>query len=174
VSTRKLGSIGDVNPIKYGGGYVLSDDDSPEGWIEYVDGLEALADGGYYPGIRAWEIDLDNPDHLALKITVYRVPLYRLRRETTTDDDGTEVTRVMPREWYLRYLRSVASCVGSTERALVDSLCAENPCERASAYQDLAAYFGWHEFDSYPLELTLGELIERWRTLVDLEETDDE
>lgn len=36
---RKLGSIGDVNPIEYGGGYVF-EDKGQQPWIEYTYGLE--------------------------------------------------------------------------------------------------------------------------------------
>jgi hypothetical protein len=155
---RKVRTVGDVNPIEHGGGYVLTDDDSPEGWIEYSEGISDDDD--------AWDIDLDDPDTLArVKVTLYRVGLDRLRRETETDDEGNETTRIMPREWFLKDLGSVASYVGSSVRTLVDSLCSDDPCVRASVYQDLASYHGWQNFDSDPLELTLGELVERWKDL---------
>lgn len=43
-SKRKIGSLGDVNPIEYGGGFVFkSPGDTP--WIEYTDGLSDGAEG---------------------------------------------------------------------------------------------------------------------------------
>lgn len=40
---RKLGEIGDVNPIEYGGGFVFGGDPGSGGpWVEYVYGLDEV------------------------------------------------------------------------------------------------------------------------------------
>lgn len=140
MSPRKLGTLGDVNPIEHGGGYILSAPNSGI-WAEYFHGLDC--DG------KAWQIDLDNPEHLKREVTVYRVDLERTGKAFRSSYDWVD--------W-----EAVAETCGQVvaEYAAPKLKTAQL---RARALEDAAGYFGWHEFDHYPLALTLGELIERWK-----------
>lgn len=134
---RSRGSIGDVNPIKYGGGYILSRA-GESSWVEYFEGLEGLDECG----------DLDDSKVLAQTVTLYRVDLERCGA-------------------------ALLSSLSWVDFAAVEASCGygiDNPygslstlCQRANLVQDVAGYYGWHELDNYPLQLTLGELIERWK-----------
>jgi hypothetical protein len=95
MAMRKIGSIGDVDPVTYGGGYIFT---APQSVSQYD-----------------W-VDWDD---------VAR----------STGQDAEDLTS--PSE-----LRTAQA--------------------RALAIQDAAGFYGWHEFDQYPLELTLGELKKRW------------
>jgi len=65
-------------------------------------------------------------------------------------------------EWFVKDLRSVASSAGTTERALRKQLCSADPKQRARAYEDIAGYHGWENFDSYPQDMSEDELNARW------------
>lgn len=139
---KKLGSIGDVNPVEFGGGYVL---ENPTGlWVEHFDGLDCDDE--------AWQIDLDNPEHLKREVTVYRVDLEATAEEFLDQHDWVS--------W-----ASVAATCGTEELGLYTAGDLQTPQERALAIQDAAGHYGWYEFDQYPLTMTLGELIKRWEGL---------
>ena len=131
--TRKLGILGDVSPIEHGGGYVLVANDG-DPYLEYFEGLES---------IREDEIDLDNPDHLKLKATIYHCDIPKCDSDFVAEFDWID--------W-----GNVESCIGG-------DLAIGNTQQRAAAIVDIASYYGWFEVDQYPLELTLGELIKRWK-----------
>lgn len=63
----KLGTVGDVNPIEYGGGFIFVDKDT-DPWIEIFDGgLESHVD----------EIGQSSADEIPeYEVTVYRVDLH--------------------------------------------------------------------------------------------------
>lgn len=65
--------------------------------------------------------------------------------------------------WFADKLPAVASFVGRTTEDLAKALVSSNPVELAGAYIALAGYFGCHEFDSYPVEMTRGEIKRRYR-----------
>lgn len=141
IKARKLGTVGDINPIEYGGGYVLSVPEQGQ-WVEYFHGLDCES--------RAWEIELDNPEHLKREVTIYRVDIKRdgesfLKQYSWVDWDAVSLSCGYPDDY--------EPWVPSKLRLAND---------RASALMDATGYYGWHEFDHYPLTLTLGELIKRW------------
>jgi len=146
MKARKLGSIGDINPIEYGGGYILSAPEMGGPWIEYFEGLDCES--------TAWQIELDNPEHLKREVTVYRVDL---------EKDGKQF--LSSYDWVVWH--DVAESCGNSEqyvRAIDGAMRTTlDVTVRASMVQDAAGYYGWHAFDSEPLTLTLGELIERWK-----------
>jgi hypothetical protein len=136
----KLGNIGDVNPIEYGGGYILSAPKQGQ-WLEWFDGLDCEE--------RAWEIELDNPEHLKRTVTLYRPDIERDGKAFLSSYNWVDWSAV------------AETCGQSADVYSAGNL--KTAAQRARALQDAAGYYGWHEFDHYPLTLTLGELIERWK-----------
>lgn len=53
--------------------------------------------------------------------------------------------------WFKDKLKEVANCVDRTEENLSMSFESDDLIERAMAYLDVAFYFGYHNFDDYPL-----------------------
>ncbi len=137
---RKIGSIGDVNPIDYGGGFIFSAPEQGGPWIEYFDGLEAYVDV-------IGQADADDiPD---FEVVIYRVDLHRDGKEFLSWYDWVD--------W-----EDVASSTGVDVEEYTTPSRLRTAQARALAIQDAAGYYGWHELDTYPLDLTLAELQERW------------
>jgi hypothetical protein len=122
-----VGSIGDVDPIAYGGGFVYEDElgnYSPE-----MDFLEPAPDG-------VWEKMGDKtPLH------VFRIIL---------ENDATA-------EWWYERLDGVAKFVGCPVEELQQMAKSDVVMEKALLYQDLVHYFGFDNFDPEPLSWTEGE-----------------
>lgn len=144
---KKLGQIGDINPIEYGGGYVFTDETGvydPE--LEYIE-------------------PMPEPDTDAY---VYRVSLERYKLSSTGHLVPFKYNPTWPYpedsyiEWFDKDLEQISSFAGITREELVTALCSDNAMARASACETLAQYFGWEEFDSYPLHLSESELEERY------------
>lgn len=140
---RKLGSIGDVNPIDYGGGYIFSTPESGGPHLEYFEGLDSDE--------RAERLSYDDDAEEKinkLKVQLYRVDLGKDAKDFLSDYDWVN--------W-----EDVATSTGQdvTEYGPGKLRTAQ---ARALAVQDAAGYHGWANFDSYPLQLTVGELKERW------------
>jgi hypothetical protein len=136
---RKLGSVGDVDPISYGGGYLFSTPGGGGPHIEYFEGLDSDE--------RASRVfDDDKID--ALKVQLYRVDLGKDAKDFLSDYDWVDWKDIA------RSTGGAASDYASSKLGTAQA--------RAHALQDAAGYHGWHSFDSYPLELTVGELKKRW------------
>ena len=65
-------------------------------------------------------------------------------------------------EWFTDSLGGVASFIGTTEQDLRRDLCSEDVLLRARAYRAIGDYHGFENLDSYPSEITVEELEERW------------
>lgn len=59
-------------------------------------------------------------------------------------------------------LKSVASSTGESVQELKADLQSTNYRRLANALQSITGYYGWHEFDQYPLRLTRKEVEERY------------
>lgn len=81
----------------------------------------------------------------ATKLQVYRVMI-------EPDPEG---------EWWWKRLDDVASFTGLYLEALQESA-KDTTMERAILYADMLHYFGLHEFDSYPIEMTEDEAYSRY------------
>jgi hypothetical protein len=134
--SRIIANLGDVNPLDYGGLFVLSDgtmerleepceDSKRQVWTvstvaldrcTYIDGV--LSDNKYHPDFPAWFADS---------------------------------------------IDRIASCVGIEAFYLIRLLCSDDVIERAWGYQAIADYHGWYEFDQEPVELTRREAYRRFR-----------
>lgn len=139
-----VGTIGDRNPVEYGGGYIFRDKTGvyqPE--VEYIEPMEYAPEDGSGTGI-----------------TVNRVVL-----EKHTYIDGIlSDNKYHPDKpvWYADKLDSVCRCCDCDRDEIIGQLCSEDPVARAWAYETLASHFGWHEFDHYPLTLTADEAEKRY------------
>jgi hypothetical protein len=90
---------------------------------------------------------------------VYRIGLDRVYWfEGVLGDNPYHLTPT----WYADRLGDAARCCGLTEGELRGQLLSDDPRERAAGYETLAAYFGAHEFDSYPLEFATEEELNAW------------
>jgi hypothetical protein len=139
-----VGTIGDVDPLGYGGGFVFRDKTGvypPE--IEYV---EPIGDGGSRDDVQS--------------VTAYRVVL-----EPHTYIDGVLSDNPFHPAypvWYADDLDSMCKTCDCDRDELIDKFCSDDPMERAMAYENVASYWGWHELDHYPLTLTPAEAEERY------------
>ena len=139
---KSVAQIGDVNPIEYGGGYVFkADNETPR--LEYVHGLDET-----HP--KAWDLDLDDLAQTdRATCTLYRVDL---------GGNGQDFL-----DWHDWIDWKEISDFTSQELADYSASALDDIGARAQAVQDAAAYHGWINFDQYPLQLTLTELIARWK-----------
>lgn len=143
-SGRKLGSVGDVNPIDYGGGYVFAVPGGGTPHLEYFEGLDSdeRAERLSYADDSDEKID-------ALKVKLYQVDLGKDAKDFLSDHDWVD--------W-----EKVASSTGQDAANYTNPTKLRSAQARALVIQDAAGYYGWHEFDQYPVELTVGELKKLW------------
>lgn len=120
-------------------------------WLEYGGGpVFRHEDGSYtleYVEEPPDDIDFDDPK---ARWTIYRVAL---DQEVPNWGD----------------INDVALTVGSTSRNLRADFLSDDPVRRATAYQDWAGYYGWNNFDDYPLVLTKTEVYRRYGEELELE-----
>lgn len=128
-----IGHIGDVDPIAYGGGFV------------YIDRA-----GVYPPKVTWFEPAPDEDWHETESETP--VTVYRFILEPTPSD-----------QWWFDKLGEVAKCCGQSKGDYLMDLASDNPMKHALVYWDMIGYFGIHEFDSYPVEMTEREAYNRHR-----------
>lgn len=65
-------------------------------------------------------------------------------------------------EWFASDLEEVARFTGSTVKELVAGFTSADPTKRARAYEEVASYHGYANFDTEPREINEPELDERW------------
>jgi len=143
---KKIGTLGDINPIDYDGGSV------------YQDTREL------YPAELEYVIRQENGDWF-----VYRVCLDRLRYrdgylynaavedgwgKRSWSDPTKEFYPSNYDEWFSKDLDALASFCGCHRKALINFFCSESEQNRAFAYSIVADYWGWDNLDSYPLQFT--------------------
>lgn len=66
------------------------------------------------------------------------------------------------REWFVDKLSDVARYAGIPTFTMLRMLTSRNPVKRAMVYESLVGYFGPHEFDSYPVDLSEEAARERY------------
>lgn len=134
---RKIGNIGNINPIKYGGGIIFTSSKQDEPWLEYFDGLSDLG------------FDEDPKELSELDITVYRVGLEKNAK--------TFLNQYNWADW-----KRIARLTGSNIKDYTTLSRLKTIRNRALATQNIADYYGWDEIDQDPLLITIGKLINRW------------
>jgi len=127
-----IANLGDVNPLDYGGRFVMIDKRgiyTPELWV-YVEESKSL-----YTIVLERCFDTGN----------YEVSDNRFHTKKPA--------------WFGGHgdLLSVARSVGTTHYHLMRTLCSSDPLERASAYYDIALCHGIMNFDEQPIEFTIKE-----------------
>lgn len=60
--------------------------------------------------------------------------------------------------WFADELDMVAEFSSTTKEALIAALTSDNPVERSQAYEAIGNYFGFDNFDSYPVRMTEDEV----------------
>lgn len=134
---KLLANLGDVSPLEYGGLLVIEEDD-----------------GGAH--IEVW--DEPGSDE---KITIYRV---RIDKFTYVDgvlsDNPYHPGHPV---WFADKLPSIAECNGCEVDELIRMFLSDNPVNRAGGYREVAGYYGWHEFDQYPLTMSVEAATRRYQ-----------
>lgn len=116
--------IGDVNPFEHGGTF-----------------LQVHPEQGFL--LTHWEPETQK---------LYRVPL---EQHTYTNqilsDDRFHAGKEDGRVWYHDKILDVAKTYGMEARNLIGDIISYSPITQAQALSMVASYFGWEEFDQYPL-----------------------
>lgn len=136
---KKIGTVGDVNPLDYDGGFIYEDETGV-----YPAELEYIA----RTGKDSWKVfrwPLDRCEAVTVDGKTLLVPFgFPTRADLPhpiTDYD----------EWFNSDLESAAASMSRNVDEFRADLCTENLNMRAAAYLDLALYHGFENFDSYPL-----------------------
>lgn len=147
---KQVGTIGDVNFVDYDGGPVFVDE------------------SGVYPAELEYvqNMPVENENHNAY---VYRIMLDRLKLSSTDHlipfryDASWPYPEASYTEWFDEDLYKVCASEGISLEDFYTAITSDNPMALASAYEALARYHGWENFDSYPLHfLNREELEERY------------
>jgi len=142
---KRVGTIGDINFVEYDGGIVFVDET-----------------GGYCPELEYVQ-NMPEPHNDAY---VYRILLEPLKLSPNGNlipaayDSSWSYPIESYTEWFDDSIQQVASQVGMDRAEFIKALTSDNPIARASAYEELARYHGWENFDSYPLHFTSREELE--------------
>lgn len=151
-----IAQLGDVNPLDYGGYFILEDET------------------GVYPAEGERIFAEENRDTW----NAYRFTLDRLQLVRAKSTDGKEEYDVLipanydkswPHhisgydEWFHKDIGSVSSFCGIPVEDLRKMFCSEDARERARAYEAVGEYFGFESLDDYPLIFTdRAEVEERY------------
>jgi len=150
-----IANLGDVNPYEYGGYFVFIDETG-----EYPPEAELLVPPDEYDG---------------KKYIVYRFVLEPCTYENGILSDNpfhkdhpawfaTPESERAERPQDTTYLRSICECMDIDEDKLIRLFCSDDPIERAEAWRCVGGYHGYHELDSYPLQLTRREVFGRYNS----------
>lgn len=135
---KLVANLGDVNPIEHGGLFVFED-----------------TTGVYPPEIERFEPPLDACGKWEVRRAVC---------EPCTYVDGIlsdNPHHPQASAWFADRVDSVAESCGMERDEFIRMITAGSVVERAEAWRMIGDYFGWDNLDSYPIELTRDEAIER-------------
>jgi len=138
-----LVNLGDANPIDYGGKFVYRD-----------------RTGIYGPEMVILE-PLEDPDGQGEMLYWME---YRVMLDRCTYIDGVLSDNQYHPEmqaWFAWDLAEIALWVDVPVPELLEQLCSDDPIMLARGYESLGHYFGWFDFDSYPLKHTRRQDVER-------------
>lgn len=158
-----LANLGDADPL------------ANDGLFLYVDET-----GVYSPELErlALHYESANAEEGERKYLIHRICLDTLKIVVVPDADNpnVSVSYLVPAawdtswpypghqydEWFHEDLSSVADTMDTTVEALRAAFTSDDPKQRAWAYQRVADHHGWENFDSYPLECSEKEVLERY------------
>lgn len=165
-----IANLGDVNPVEHGGMFVLIDETGkhdPQLEVNTVDEgeLDCPYCGGSCPehddddSCDGWQGDIDGLAQNSKPWTVYRFDLEKCTYVNGVLSDN----RFHPDHptWFADKIGDIANANGETTEQLIERLCSDDPTERACGYISIGLYYGWGEFDHYPLTFNL----EQWKEL---------
>lgn len=151
-------NLGDASPLDSGGLFLYRDITGVYGFeMERLE-RDGEEDGDENDPPARWlvhRVCLDRQKLVRHETSVYLVP-HSYNAETYP-----HAVSSYP-EWYVDSLDSIAATMGTSRVELETALCSEDGAQRAWAYQCLADYHGWENFDSEPLTLSLEEVEERY------------
>ena len=113
-------------------------------WPEYSGGPVFVDQTGVYPPELEY-IESPESDEPGAEWTVYRVVL-----DQEVPDWGD--------------VKAVAQSTGQPAKEIRNGFIDDDPIQRALAYQAWAGYYGWENFDNYPLTLSILEVEKRYDT----------
>ena len=135
---KQAAYLGDASPLDYGGVWVFED-----------------KTGVYDPEMEIYEPNEDENKGGTV---------YRLVMEKCTYIDGVLSDNKFHPDHPAWFANRIGSVADSCDHAnIINDLCSEDIQELACAWRSLVLYFGAHEFDHYPLELTQGEARRRYK-----------
>ena len=132
-----IGTMGDVNPIDYGGSFILHDETGV-----YTDECETI-------------IVSDDDEH--------HVRIFRFILEKCTFTSGILSDNQYHPEskvWFADELTGIARCFDLPD--IANYLCSDDSIKRALAYDAIGNYYGFENLDSYPLTLTVSQARKRY------------
>lgn len=142
---KEIAQLGDADPITYGGYFVYVDETGV--YAPEVSMIEPPTD----------DVDEDDPD---ARWTVYRFVL-----EPCTFIDGVlsdNPYHPAHAVWFADKLADIAQTMGQDELDLLQGFTSSDPVARAYAWRCVGDYFGYHELDHYPQQLTRAEVEQRF------------
>lgn len=142
-----IGQVGDINPVGYGGGWVLVD-----------------TTGVYDPELEYYEPDLECAYRFSLEQQAVSPSGFLLSARTYGNQAALPCPIDQYESWFSENLDQVASTIDLPVDELIKLLCSDDPMDLAAGYQALVMFYGWEEFDGYPLELTQDEAEARYST----------
>jgi hypothetical protein len=133
-SYHAIANLGDVNPLEYGGAFVMVD-----------------RRGIYTPQLWVWDVD-SNPIEEKGRLYRFDIPKCHILADSFAVGDNKHHPNHPA--WYGDHdtLKSIASFGGMTVREFVGMLVHFNPIQRAQAFRLIAEHSGYENFDSYPLD----------------------
>lgn len=155
---RIIANLGDASPLEYGGCFVLGDKT------------------GVYPA----EMEVYEPEEgLAYRVildkfvnTPYGLILDHLWQTYQKMQAGEvmpyakslpyPIERYADNEWFMDDLPEIQKAFDPEEVNLVDLLCSNSAIDRAFVYREVGLFYGFENFDSYPLTLTKKEARRRY------------
>jgi hypothetical protein len=152
-----VANLGDRNPLEEGGYFV------------YVD------ETGVYTA-EAERLEISKCETAAGDLATYEVYRFSLERCTYVNGilSDNKFHPNKPAWWakpeseraeypyHTTYLENMLVYTDQPLEEVVKSFCSEDPVERARAYELVGFYHGWINLDSYPIELTYEEALERY------------
>ena len=135
---KAVAQLGDVNPLDYGGYWVLVDTT------------------GVYPAEGEW-VEVDEETN--------RLTIRRFILDQCTFIDGVlsdNPYHPLHPAWFAD-LEGVSSACGTPVAELRKLLCSDNPVERAHAYREIGCTHGFNNLDDYPIEMSQTEGRRRYR-----------
>jgi hypothetical protein len=177
---RIIGSIGDCNPLAYGGGVILDHGDGAPTmvWFEPIE-WEALDRYGDPTQCEVYHVALDRRQMLGdvlMEEDVYTlshftnpIPYSEIDRDHARAESfgyaygGCPYPPASYTEWWDRSIADIAKSAGLTVGQLRESECSDNPECRAWFYWTVAQYHGWHELTAGEVQTErIADLRKRW------------